>query len=164
MNYLRYLQSVAYHFYNLRAVMETAVDHLQYHHLLLDTLRRYIEHLSVNCMYRMRMLNLDLRIRLPMKIEHPDYVQFWLSVCVAAFDRNSLDYLMEIDLINGAASMMMLMAAAAAVAVAVMTAPLPCLDNLDSMRLDTVFVSNSMLKSSPDLSPHRLDDDDTNLY
>lgn len=118
----------------------------------------------------MRTLNLDLRIRLPMRSEHPDYVQSWLSVCAAAFDRNSLDYL--IDLINGVASVTMLLlltmvrlvAVGGAVMTMVMTVPLPCLDNLDSIQLDTVFVLNSMLKSSPDLNAHRLDDDDTDLY
>lgn len=104
-----------------------------------------------------------------MKSEHPDYVQFSLSVCAAMFDRNSLDYL--IDLINGVASMMMLLLAVVGVVVAadavmmmVTMVPLPCLDNLDSIQLDTVFVLNSMLKSSPDLNAHRLDGDDTNLY
>lgn len=150
--------------------METAVDHLLRYRLPLDTLRRYIAHLYANCMYRMRTLNLDLGIRLPMRSEHPDYVQFWLSVCAAAFDRNSLDYL--IDLVNGAASATMPLLLAAAVGVAAAdaarmmaaTAPLPCPDNLDSIRSGRVFALNSTLKSSPDLNAHRLGGDDTNLY
>lgn len=151
--------------------METAadaVDHSLRNHLPLDTLRRYIAHLYANCMYRMRTLNLDLRIRLPMRSEHPDYVQSWLSVCAAAFDRNSLDYL--IDLVNAAASATMPLLVAAGVGVAdavrmmAATVSLPCLDNLDSIRSGRVFVLNSMLKSSLDLNAHPLDGDDTNLY